>query len=140
MKFYSILKNKIVIREISKMIFDIYINWWCMLISHNKWWMSAVSSCLIVKWNHSWCECWKLCYIISRAVSVHNNIMKLIKSLNYDIWYFFNFSYKWWSRKSLFRNMLYNILKKSTNECWNSWVCRVFKALKMKWNFEWVTE
>ena len=30
--------------------------------------------------------------------------------------------------------------KKDTNECWNSWVYKVFKTLKMKWDFEWVTE
>ena len=64
----------------------------------------------------------------------------LIKNLNYDTWYSFNFSYEWWSRKFFFRNTSYSILKKSINKCWNFWVCKIFKTLKIKQDFEWVTE
>ena len=78
-EFFSILKNKIIFQKIFIIFFDICIDWWFVFISYDKTCISAVSSCIIVKKNHSVCQLFKLCCMISQAADVHNNIVKLIK-------------------------------------------------------------
>ena len=97
MKFLSILKNKIILQKIFVIFFDICINWWFMFINYEKTCVSTVLSHMIVKKNHSVCQLFKFCCMISWAVSVHNNIMKLVKKfkklkfLFYYLIYLFEF-------------------------------------------------
>ena len=66
-----------------------------MFISYDKTCISAVSSHIIVKKNHSVCQLFKFCCTISQAASVHNNIVKLakkFKKLKFSFYYFIEFT------------------------------------------------
>ena len=83
-KLFLVLQRDIVCLERSKVVLNIGINSSRLLISNSQHLKLIILFYIVIKWNHSLRQIFKLLYTTSGTADVYNNIVKLTK-WSYDL-------------------------------------------------------